>query len=256
MDNAQPTALSEFFEHRGSPEWSAQIVNRTNSDLVQRMVEDLFGSLSIDVSDTEHPEQDDNLLMLLRDGEVVETSTLETLKDTLLMVNSDFYRTGTTSLEEIDSPDVITLLSDTLFELRGYPESNTEKLVLILVSRYIEYQAWAREAGTLRTSFQRLSLLDDERGTREVYDRLGDCSGLDVHVYGIPDWDLPESLGVTVHGISDEEISQNWFVIYGGDDRPGVAMLAVEVGPNEWHGFWTFDRDEIGRLNRYVKREY
>jgi DICT domain-containing protein len=124
------------------------------------------------------------------------------------------------------------------------------------MSRYIEYQAWVGAAGTLRTSFQRLSLLDDERGTRDVYDRLGDCSGLDVHVYGIPDWDPPETLGISVHGVSDEEIARNWFVIYEDDDRPGVAMLAVEIGPTEWHGFWTFDQDEVGRIDQYVRQTY
>ena len=256
MDNAQPTSLSDFFELRESPEWSVQIVNQTDPDPVQRMIEDLFGGLSIDVSNMELPEQDDDLLMLLRDGDVVKTSSVDILKNTLLMVNSDLYRTGGTLLEETDPPDVITQLSDTLFRLRGYPESNTEKLVLTLISRYIEYQAWVQEAGTLRTSFQRLSLLDEEQGTRDVYDRLGDCSSLDVHVYGIPNWDPPETLGVTIHGVSDEEIAQNWFVIYEGDDRPGVAMLAVEVGMNEWHGFWTFDQDEIGRISQYVRQAY
>lgn len=256
MEDAQPASLSDFFETRGSPEWSVQIVNRTDPDPVQRMIEDLFGGLSIDVSNTELPEEDDDLLMLLRDGDVVKTSSVDTLKHTLLMVNSDLYRTGGTSLEETDPPDVITQLSETLFRLRGYPESHTEKLVLTLISRYIEYQAWVQEAGTLRTSFQRLSLLDEERGTRDVYDRLGDCSTLDVHVYGIPDWDPPETLGVTIHGVSDEEIARNWFVIYEGDDRPGVAMLAVEVGPNEWRGFWTVDQNEIGRINQYVRQAY
>jgi hypothetical protein len=256
MDNAQPTSLSDFFESRGSPEWSVQIVNRTDSDPVQRMIEDLFEGLSIDVSNMDFPEQDDDLLMLLRDGDVVKTSSFDAIKNTLLMVNSDLYRTGGTALEDIDPPDVITQLSDTLFRLRGYPESNTEKLVLTLISRYIEYRAWVQEAGTLRTSFQRLSLLDEEQGTRDVYDRLGDCSSLDVHVYGIPDWDPPETLGVTIHGVSDEEIAQHWFVIYEGDDRPGVAMLAVEVGSNEWHGFWTFDQNEIGRINQYVRQAY
>jgi DICT domain-containing protein len=57
---------------------------------------------------------------------------------------------------------------------------------LIVISRYIERHAWQAGEGTLRTSFQRLSRIDDERGTREMYETL---AGTDVrtHVYGIPD---------------------------------------------------------------------
>jgi DICT domain-containing protein len=57
---------------------------------------------------------------------------------------------------------------------------------LIVISRYIERHAWQAGEGTLRTSFQRLSRIDDERGTREMYETL---AGTDIrtHVYGIPD---------------------------------------------------------------------
>jgi hypothetical protein len=50
----------------------------------------------------------------------------------------------------------------------GSPASNSEKLPLIVISRYIEQLAWQHETGRLRSSFQRLSRLDDERGTRRV----------------------------------------------------------------------------------------
>lgn len=63
--------------------------------------------------------------------------------------------------------------------------SNNEKLVLVVLSRYIEKQAFNAGDGTLQTTFQRLARLDDEHGTKRVYDRLSKTD-LDVHVYGSP----------------------------------------------------------------------
>ena len=54
------------------------------------------------------------------------------------MVNSDLFTTGTRSLERTDVPDVLDGLAGTRFLLRGYPASDTGKLLLILISRYIE----------------------------------------------------------------------------------------------------------------------
>jgi hypothetical protein len=254
MANGPLDPLTAFFDRRETSTWSVQVVNRTAAKPVQLMIEDLFDGLSVAVTEREFDDRDEDLLLLLHDGSVVEMSPLRTLLDTLLVVNSDLYRTGTVSLDEINPPDVITRLSDTVFTLNGYPEAATEKLVLTLISRYIEHRAWSHGAGTLRTSFQRLSLLDDEGGTRDVYERLGAIDGLDVHVYGIPDWDIPETLRVTPHGITDGKIERYWFVVYASEDGRSIAMLAEEIGPNEWRGFWTFDTDEIHRLDRCITR--
>lgn len=89
-------------------------------------------------------------------------------------------------------------------------ESNSEKLVLTLIPRYVGHRALSEQSGTLRTSFQRLSRLDGERGIRCVYERLGRPSALDVYVYGILGWTPPDSMGVTAHGVTDDEITQRW----------------------------------------------
>jgi hypothetical protein len=216
------------------------------------MLNKLFSGLDIDTKEIEDAEADEDLVVLLNDGDIVTSSPLSILKETLLMVNSDLYRSGTKEIQDIDPPDIIKELSDTVFTLRGYPESDIEKLVLTLVSRYIEYQAWSQGAGTLRSSFQRLSRLNDERGTRRVYERLGEAAGLDVNVYGVPDWDPPDSMGVTAHGISDDEIMRHWFVVYDSDATRSVAMLAVKTDPHTWEGYWTYDIAEIEAINRYI----
>ena len=251
-----PDSLADFFDQSDSSEWSLQIINRTGPEPVKRMVEDLFGTLSTQVSETTREEADTDLVVLLYDGEVVGSSSLSTLRDTLLLVNSDYYRTGPADLGKLDVPDVVLELSDTLFTLQGYPDSNTEKLVLTLVSRYIEQRAWKHRAGSLRTSFQFFSLLYNERTTREIYRQLGQISDLAVDVYGVPDREPPELPGVTVHETTDDEIEQYWFVVHRIESATSAALLAKQTGPTEWRGFWTFDTVTVRTLDQHIQRTF
>lgn len=147
-----------------------------------------------------------------------------------LLVNGDLYRSGTSGLDKYDAPSVLTGLDETRFSLRGFPASNKEKLLLILISRYIERLALDANTGTLRSSFQRLSRLDDERGTHTVYERLGD-SDVDVHVYGVADWSPDEVLDVTVHAGTNEVYRRSWFVVFNADAAVATpaALLALET---------------------------
>ncbi|MFB6361720.1 MAG: DICT sensory domain-containing protein [Halobacteriales archaeon] len=251
-----PASLSQFIDRVGASEWAVQIVNRTAPDAIEEMLEDLFDGLTIDMTEEQLQDTDDDMVLLLNEGEPVASSPLSIVRDTLLLVNSDLYKTGTADIENIDPPDIILELADTVFSVRGFPESNIEKLVLTLISRYIEHQAWSRETGTLRSSFQRLSRLDDEQGTRRVYERLGQLPGLDVHAYGLPDWDPPEEMGLNIHEVTDDEIMQHWFVVYQTSTGQNAAMLAVKSGLHEWDGYWTFDQSQIRSMNEYITQTF
>jgi hypothetical protein len=216
------------------------------------------------------PDAVENLVLLTEDGEVVAGSTLGELGDAVLFVNSDLYITGSRSLADVDLPSVISGLDDATLTLWGYPESNRQKLLLITISRFIERAAWTAGDGTLRSSFQRLSRIDDEVGTREVYERVAD-SGVDAHLYGVPD-ELPSDLDAVVHAGDDPDFTDSWFVVYRPPEGPhsaasdpesdlmrgiegGVALLAVETEPRVWRGLWTFDADRVSRVNRYIERK-
>lgn len=219
--------------------------------------------------DGDDPSAVENLALLVEGDEVVAGSTLGELGDAVLFVNSDLYVTGTRSLGDVDLPSVISRLSDTTFTLRGYPESNRQKLLLITISRFIERAAWVAGDGTLRSSFQRLSRIDDEVGTREVYESVADA-GVDTHLYGVPD-DLPRGLDAVVHGGDSRDFTRSWFVVYRPPEGPrsvadeagtdlargiegGVGLLAVEAEPRVWRGTWTFDETRVRELNRYIER--
>jgi hypothetical protein len=161
------------------------------------------------------------------------------------------------------------------FSLRGYPKSNTEKLILVVISRYIERIAARAGRGRHRASFQSLSRINDERGTRAVYERLADTD-LDVHVYGRPDWIPSRELDVTTHAGDGPDFRDSWFVLYTPDAEPSdsdatadpapnpntddtpsphpVALLAIETEPREWEAFWTFDPSLVADLNASIRR--
>ncbi|RLM52070.1 hypothetical protein [Halorubrum sp. Atlit-28R] len=215
------------------------------------------------------PSDIENLVLLMEGDEVVAGSTLGELGDAVLFVNSDLYITGSRSLADVELPSVISGLDDATFTLRGYPESNRQKLLLITISRFIERVAWTAGDGTLRSSFQRLSRIDDEVGTRDVYERVAD-TGVDTHLYGVPD-ELPQDLAAVIHAGNDPDFTDSWFVVYRPPEGPhparsdpesdlvrgvegGVGLLAVETEPRVWRGLWTFDADCVSRINRYIER--
>lgn len=298
--------LEQLLDRFDGVERSIVVVNRTDPEPVLNMLVDTFGDDAVDVIDWSvtaadrgdangpvgdangpvidvdalrrndavpfdgtDPEAIENLVLLVEGDEVIAGSTLGELGDAVLFVNSDLYITGTRSLDDVDLPAVITGLDDTAFTLRGYPESNRQKLLLITISRFIERAAWVAGDGIIRSSFQRLSRIDDEVGTRDVYERVA-ATGVDTHLYGELD-DIPSDLDAVIHGGDSRDFTDSWFVVYRPPGGPqsvgtsaaenlqrglegGVGLLAVEVKPRVWRGIWTFDPDRVRAMNRYIER--
>lgn len=246
--------LSDFFDDVEETDLSLLTINRTRPAEVQRLVNNAFGTQSVDLDERSLPDEDDDVLVLLRDGSVSAASPLEEVMESFLLVNSDQFRTGTRGFGD-ELPDVLAGMDDYLFDLRGYPQSNKEKLLLVLISRHIEHLAHDAGTGVHRATFQKLSRLRDELGTREVYERLAD-EDLSVHVYGIPD-EVPESLDVQVHRGTGPEYRHSWCVTFRppeGMDRTGASLVAVETDVNRWRGFWTYDPERVRRIDEYLAR--
>lgn len=240
----------------GTPR-SLVVVNRTAPEPIQQILESLFADQNVAVDERVDEAYDDDTVLLVEDGEVVATSPLQALEETILMVNSDLFRTGARGLEEQALPAVLEGLTDHLFTLQGYPESNKEKLLLIAVSRRIEQLAYTHGEGTLRTSFQRLSRLEDERGTREVYDTVAGTD-VDVHIYGQPDWVPSPNFEVTMHGGYKSDFRYSWFVLYNPppemvDEVESAALVAIEDRPGVWEGFWTYRRPVVEDVAAYIR---
>lgn len=252
-----PGALSEFVDEVPGTETSLVVLNRTGPEPLVALLRNAFDSQEVTVADRHLPEGDEDLVLLVREGAVVATSAMGRLQNAFLLINADRYRTGAHGLREADMPDVLTGLDEIEFEVRGFPASNKEKLLLVLISRFIEGRALRTGAGRFDVSFQRFSRLDDEYGTRKVYRWLGD-SDVDTHVYGIDDRPIPDGMDVTAHAGTHEEYRRSWFVVFRppeGEDGH-IALVALETGDNVWRAMWTYDPDRVARIGRYVQQRF
>jgi hypothetical protein len=245
--------LRRFLDEVDNPDRSLVVINRQAPEPVQRTLEALFEDQPVAIEELDIPTEDDDQVLMVEDETVIARSSLQELQDAILAVNSDLFITGARQLEEVELPNVLKELDELPFSLRGYPEAQSEKLLLILVSRYIERTAWEQQSGTLRTSFQSLDRIEDEIGTNRVYRRLDD-SPIDVHVYGTPGWEPQPDSTITIHAGYEQDFVDSWFVVYvppEGEDGH-VALLALEDGRNEWTGFWTERPERVTALNEYI----
>lgn len=247
-----PDSLREFFDEIEAVDRSLVVLNRTSPDPVRELLDSLLDEQTVSISDIDSPAEETDVVALIEDGRVLARSTLTELLESVLLINSDLYKTGAIELGDIELPAVLMGLDEVPFRVRGYPKSHKEKLLLIVISRVIERIAAETDAGTLRSSFQRLSRIRDERGTFEVYDALGN-GGVDVHVYGVGDADLTE-LPVTPHAGSSFPYRRSWFVVFtpSGSRGDHAALVAIEDEPNVWDGFWTFRPELVDRIEAYI----
>lgn len=247
--------FDEFIDRAEGPNRTLAVINRSEPDPVQAMVDELFANQSIAVTDVDVPDDGTDVVALLDGTDVIATSALTALEDTVLFVNSDLYTTGTQGIEDLELPEVITRLDEVPFELRGYPDSPKEKFLLITISRYIEHLAWRTDGGTLRSSFQKLSRIQDERGTNEVYETLSETD-TDVHVYGVPNLLPGPEYGLTVHGGYTPAFRSTWFVVYVPEtpSERHAALVAIEGEKRNWRGFWTYRTELVREINRHIER--
>ncbi|MCU4925444.1 histidine kinase [Halobacteria archaeon AArc-dxtr1] len=245
--------IRSFIEARGRPDRRLAVVG--DDGPLAAMLVDLFGDqLPVALEDADDGlavDESEDALVVLDDETIVARSPLSSLYDALLAINSDLFVTGAREVDEVVLPDALAALDDIRFRLRGYPLAHKEKLFLIVVSRWIERRALEAGGGTLRSSFQHLSRIDDEIGTRRVYERLGDAD-VSVHVYGVGDADPRPD--VTVHTGTDEEYRRSWFVVFRPDESATdpAALVCLEDEPRVWDGFFTYDRERIAAIDDYI----
>jgi len=233
------------------------VLNRTGPEPLQRMLTALFDEQAVEVEEASVEAAPTDAVLLSEDGDPIGVSPFGRLRDALLLVNSDIYVTGARDLESVDTPAVLAGLDEVLFDVRGYPDTSKGKLLLIELSRHIEAMAFRAGAGRIHAGFQSLDRLDDERGTRAVYDLLVDA-GLAVAVYGVPG-DGPEGqFGGQLRVEDCEELRRSWFVVFQRSDAPeqSAALLARQDTDNRWQGYWTYDPERVATVEEYLEAEY
>ncbi len=198
-----PGSLSQFFVETDVPDRTLAVVGPTRPGPIRDLFADAFGRLEVDLAAANTDFEADSAVVLIEDGEVVAVSPMDALGNATLLVNADLYTTGLGGIEKYEAPSVLTELDEAVYTLRGFPGSTKEKLVLVVISRYIERRALETGDGRLDVAFQQLSRIHDEYGTGRIYDRL-DGSDAAVHAYGVPDVRDVRYDDITVHAGRNE----------------------------------------------------
>jgi hypothetical protein len=173
----------------------------------------------------------DPFLAIERDGEFVGAVGLDALEG---LLEPPLVRPG--DREEVSEG------YRALFEvLDGTVFTGLDRRDLLAVSREIEDRAFRAGRGTLRAAFQRLSAFEAQA---EVYRHLAGETDLDVHVYGVADWDPPAIPGVAYHDV-DAALGCYWVLAFEGEEH--CALVARAEG-EEFSGFWTDDAGLAGEV--------
>lgn len=245
--------VEPLYENIDSTDATIAVINREAPQPLFQILERLLEQQPVDLVERRRPGDDQDQVELHRDGRLIARSPLESLADAVLLVNSDRYRTGIDQPGPEAFPDVLARLDEIPFTVRGFPDSHNEKLLFVTISRLIEARALQRGAGRLRTSFQHISRLTAEPGTRTVYRELGATNvDLEIFGYGTPNVELPCEASVT---LGEQWCHRNsWVVSYRPPDDSGAALFAVQSGPNVWDGYWTFDPERIDLIDDWIDR--
>jgi hypothetical protein len=176
-------------------------------------------------------------VVVSEDGEYVGSVDVAALDR---LVNPEIHDPGTRELAESELRYLFDLLDDTVF-------SSLDRRRLLAASREIEDRAARVGRGTLAVGFQRLSAMESQL---PIYLDLGGIADLDVHAFGAADWEPPEMPGLTVHPVDEPDVAETWFLAYdgGGDPWYECGLVAREVDPDRYEGFWTYDPSLVDRV--------
>ena len=225
-----------------------------NSNMIYSGLKEAFSSnKSVKVQNVD---TDEDLISVFKNGKLISKSSVEEIGQSILYTNSDQYKTQKNQLNLLIFPESILSLQNEVFELKGYPKAYNQKLILILISRYIEQLSY-NNGGIHHATFQKISRLNDERGTKQVYNELADKMN-ELHLYGQLDKKPVElNNNINFHFGSSKLYKYSWIVIHLSKDS-AAALVAIENENkyNEWKGIWTFDRDKVIKLNNAMEDSF
>ena len=200
-------------------------------------VADRLASQGIDATWRTLPTGNQNAFVVIhRDGAFAETVPLTALQAFLCKSTIGSEVSATVDSGPPDSDPgrqlLYSALADTLL-------SSLTPAQLLATSREFEDRAYRVGEGTLRVSFQSLSVF---RSQRARYETLASDTDLDIHVYGRDDWEPPAIPGISFHPLTDTVLEQVWLLAFdaAGDDQNKCALVAEESGDGTFRGFWTY----------------
>jgi len=175
--------------------------------------------------------QQDAFVVIHRDGAFAETVPLTAVESFLCEPT-----VGAGDSETADSDPGRQLLRSALANTLL---SSLTPAQLLATSHEFEDRAYRVGEGTLRVSFQSLSIF---RSQRARYETLASDTALDIHIYGTADWEPPPIPGISFHPLTDAVLDQVWLLAFdaAGDDQNKCALVAEETADGPFRGLWTY----------------
>ncbi|MEF8785074.1 MAG: DICT sensory domain-containing protein [Haloarculaceae archaeon] len=196
-----------------------------------------FGGSSVTTERKRLPPHGPDPFVTIHDaGQVVGSLSLDDFEE---LLTPPIVRPGDRKEVSAGYRALFDLLDDTVFD-------SLDRRQLLGASREIEDRAFRVGHGTLRVSFQSLSIFESQVS---VYRHLASETALDVHVYGTADWDPPEIAGITYHRSDAATVEQFWALAFdGGGDQTQACGLVARERDGEYTGFWTYDPEIVSRI--------
>ncbi|MFB6303737.1 MAG: hypothetical protein ABEH47_01115 [Haloferacaceae archaeon] len=237
LDEEPVTSLHDLIERMAAKRLTLTVCNYTGDDETLGELRDYFDRLNVSTRTVALPtETPTDLAVLHRDAETLATADVSTLRDWVRTDGlADAPDRTTERAVDLARPEVVARATRD-----EYSVANAGKLRMVRISRLLELRALGTGGGELHTGFQRVDRIDDELGTRRLYERVA-AAGVDVHLYGLPG-DVPNRDAYTVHAGEDDELADTWFVVYDGGPDPSRAgaLVTEETEPDHYSGFWTY----------------
>jgi|AntRauTorcE11898_2_1112593.scaffolds.fasta_scaffold19123_3 hypothetical protein len=196
-----------------------------------------FSGSSVTVEQRRLPPQGPEPFITIHDSDQVVGSL--SLADFEELLTPPIVRPGNREEVSAGYRVLFDLLDDTVFD-------SLDRRQLLGASREIEDRAFRVGHGTLRVSFQSLSIFESQV---DVYRYLTSETTLDVHIYGEADWDPPEIAGVTYHRSDASTVGRFWALAFdGGGNEIQACGLVARERDGEYTGFWTYDPKIVSRI--------
>ena len=108
-------SLRGFFEKIKAPDRHLVVLNQEAEYPVRSLLDSVLDGQPVSISDLEVTEEEADTVALVEDDEILARSTLDELLESVLLINSDLYKTGAIDLGEVTLPDVLQGLDEVPF---------------------------------------------------------------------------------------------------------------------------------------------
>lgn len=243
-----PESLHALIERMGDERQTLTVYNYDGDATTRERLESYLDRLNVDVRTVETPvENPRNTAVLHRGGEPIDMAPVGVL-DRAIRIQED---PDAGRVETFERPTLLTRAENGVYSVE-----DDGKRYLIDISRLVEQEALDEGRGTLYTGFQRLDRIDDEYGTRRIYERLADTD-VAVTLFGEAGTE-PETDRFRLHAGTTDELADSWFVVFDGDgdDDRKVALVSEERTPGRYHGFWTRRPELVDEIIAYLHETY